>query len=150
MSRISSPNTKLVHDHFRCLYDDITRGNQFLNARTWGLAILNVLLLALIVAFGGRWLVVMSTAAAVVGVGWLIYAERITTQLPGGGTWDQVWDNYLEVSDDELFERVLSELLASIEAGKNSNQRKGRALDGAAWALLVQCAAVVLMAAERL
>lgn len=150
MSDISNPNTKLVHDHFRRLYDDIERGNQILNARTWGLAVLNVLLLALVVALGGRWPVIMSTAAAVVGVVWLLYAERIATRLPGGGSWDKVWSNYLEVDGEELFNRVLAELLESIEAGKSSNQRKGRALDGAARALLFQCAAVVLMVAERL
>ena len=150
MSDISNPNTQLVHDHFRRLYDDIQRGNQFLNARTWGLVVLNVLLLALVVALGGRWPVLISTAAAVVGVVWLLYAERIATQLPGGGTWDRVWSNYLDVSGEKLFEQVLSELLESIEVGKSSNRRKGQALDGAAWALLFQCAAVVLMVTERL
>lgn len=150
MSNISNPNSKLVHDHFRHLCNDIHRGNQFLDAKTWGLVVLDVLLLALVVALGGRGPVIMSTAAAVGGVAWLLYTARTGTRLPGGGTWDEVWDNYLDVDGEALFARILAELLESIEEGKRRNQRKGRAMDGVALALLVQCAAVVLTVIEHL
>ncbi len=139
----------LAHDHFRRLCDDIHRANWLLDVKTWGLAMLDVLLLALVVTIGTRWAVLLSTSAVVTGVVYLTYGARIGMRLPGGGNWDEVWRQYVEVDDEARLAKVLSDLLESIEVGTRNNERKGRALDGVARALLLQCVAVVLMVMER-
>lgn len=149
MHSISNPSSKLAHDHFRRLFDDIHRGNQFLDVKTWGLVVLDVLLLALVVAFGGRWPVLVSASAAVAGVLWVLYGARIGARLPGGGTWGEIWNNYIDADDEEALERVMSDLLESIDEGWKNNKRKAWALDGVALALLVQDAAVAWMVIER-
>lgn len=66
--------------------------------------------------------------------------------IPGALTWESMWDNYINATEEEAYRRVLSNLLKATDVHTRRNERKARYVKWATWLLVAQVVGILVIA----